>query len=93
MPRPANERPPRRVVHEEVLELEANPAEIAPELRNERFSDRGLPDVLSPVVFVVDGPFGEERHHLVQVVAVEGSGESDDEVAERAHEASFDAAR
>ena len=52
---------------------------VAAELRHEGRADRRLADRADSVELVVDRVVGEERHHAVEVLAIERVGEGDDE--------------
>ena len=79
---PADQGLARDRIDEEVLAREADLPEDARELRRERRADRGRAAALLPVELVVHGVVGEEAHHPVQVVAVEGIRETNHEVFE-----------
>src|SRR2546429_432861 len=69
-------------VHEEVLGVEAQLAVVAAELGHEGRPDRRRAAVDRPVELVVDRVLGHERHHAVQVVAVERLREADHQIHE-----------
>src|SRR6185369_11400936 len=79
---PTNEGPTGDRIGEEVLGVEANTAVVAAELRDERVADRLPAAALPAVELVVGGVVREERHHRVEVVAIERVGESEHELLE-----------
>src|SRR6185295_1166238 len=80
---PADEGPGRGLVHEQVLGLEADLAEVAPELGLEGGPDRGLAAAHRAGELLVHRVLGHHGEHAVEVVAIERVGEADRQLAQR----------